>query len=301
MKPRSRAVQLAGLWVLLTSLVVPQQSAFADDTLWQEFGSMAVDHYVGTCPAMGWDMDWQPFRNGLRYKLSAAGWTESAPFPLDDADCYSRHINKAPGDNLGDEVDLFLWSGHSFLGQAGPKDPKKGTPGYGAELHMVTEHLDPCQCDCIRTCGNIVHTEVALGMDDNEVAMFVTCQWLANYNQLWIYNEIKKMHQGNHLILGFATSSWDWGKKSPWQGGTYLGGKLLGVPPTNPRPILYAWGDTVRYWQPSGTIGRVHYWHGDCYNDYLQGNWRGWGFGGQPPAANDSNLDQFDSWDAVSP
>jgi hypothetical protein len=58
-------------------------------------------------------------------------------------------------------------------------------------------------------------------------------------------------------------------------------------------PILAAWLSTVNHWQPPGVVGRVHYWHGDCESDYLQGNSRGWGYGAQPPACNDQNLDQF--------
>jgi len=237
----------------------------------------------------------------LRVSLGTVGWVENAPFPLDDANCFSGQINKGPlGQNLGDTVDVFLWSGHSFLGQSGPK--KGGRPGYGSELHMVTEHLDPCQCDCIKTCGNIEHTEVALGANDNEVAIFVTCDWLKNYGEQWIMNEIKKMHQGNHLILGFASMSYDYGKQTPALAGASLGTKLKGISPSiEPKPILQAWLDTVREWQPQGVRGRISYWDGDCENDYLPGNWRGWGYGAQPPAANDGNLDQFSIADCVSP
>lgn len=284
------------LGMLLAVVAIAAAVAFADDGQLQEFGSMALDFYQSSdCCWIHEDLSWRGFRNGLHAKLLAAAWTEPTPFPLDNDAALSRHVESAQhSEDLSDHVDLFLWSGHSFLADE----------DHGAQPHFVSEHMVPGQCECLRDCGNLNHEEVGLGPDDCEVALLVTCEFLRNYNNPTTIKRIKKMHQGCHLICGFATMAYCFGKSYPYPAGNYLGRKLLGNQPENPSTILNSWLALTNYWQPTGTIGRVSYWSGDCDHDYLQGNWRysepGWGYGGQPPACNDSNLNQFDFWDRRS-
>jgi len=175
----------------------------------------------------------------------------------------------------------------------------------GAKLHMSSQH--PQACEDGRDCGNITHQEVALGADDNEVSLIVTCRWLQNKNNWGLAREIKLMHKGNHIMLSFASDAYN-GRPGfgPWLAGDMLGRSMLGVQPNElPSPIVWAWWGLVQYWQPAGVIGRASLWLGDCDHDYLQGNWKygqpGWGYGAQPPACTDQNLGEFDCIDCYVP
>ena len=271
--------------LLLLSCVSP---AVADDGLLREMGTMVVDDYDPACCYFP-DLAGQPFRDSLRARLlQSGGWQEVPPFPLDNQACISDQI-EVDGDNLGDRVDFFYWQGQSFIGNG----------SYSTQLHMVSDH--PRMCECYRDCGNVVHDECRWGADDCEVALVDTCEWLRNWNNQAIIAEIKKMHAGSHLHLGYATLCYVSGKQTPATAGNAFGWRLLGRQPGNPHPIYLAWLNTVCAYQPSGVIGRVSLWQGDCHNDYFQGNWRGWSYGGQPPVCTDQNLDEFDFIDAVSP
>jgi len=275
---------LPASWVTLLCPII----ARADDGLLREVGTMVVDDYDPACCAFP-DLAGQPFRHSLRTRLTqSGGWQEVAPFPLDDQACTSHQIDVA-GDNLGDRVDFFYWQGQSFIGD--------GT--FSTELHMASQH--PQACECSRDCGNIHHNECRWGADDCEVALIDTCEWLRNWNNAAIRAEIKKVHAGSHLHLGYATIGYVSGKQTPATAGNAFRWRLLGHQPSNPQPIYLAWLNTVRAYQPSGVVGRVSLWQGDCDGDYFQGNWRGWSYGGQPPVCTDQNLDQFDFMDTVSP
>jgi hypothetical protein len=181
-----------------------------------------------------------------------------------------------------DEGDLAIWTGHSYLFEE---------PAVSDRLHMASQHAG-ATCESGRDCGNVVHAEIRLGASDNEVGIFVTCEWLCNKMSQSMMNEIKMMHQGNHLILSFATtSSWN---ANDVPAATRLSWNFLGKNPGKlPVPIEKASRDACDYWPPANVVARVHLWAGNCYNDYLQGNWKGWSYGSQPPAANSGNLNQF--------
>ena len=266
------------VFLAVTTVAAPPR-AQADDAYPKEFLWMCVDEYDSNGCAL-WDCEWYDFVNSLKSVLLNRGGWESC-CGLRDASVTSDAI-EVTGLNVMDDGDLSLWTGHSYLWEDG------GVTGN--RLHMATPH--GLACESLRDCGNVVHEEVRLGASDNDVAIFVTCQWLRNYNNPARKNAIKMMHQANHLILSFATDSY-WNARDSGAG-SRLALNFLGVEPNrNPRPIEQAWREACDYWQPAGTVARVHLWAGDCYNDYLQGNWRGWGYGAQPPAANAGNFGQF--------
>ena len=171
-------------------------------------------------------------RPNLRSVLVADGGWDSC-CGLRDANVTSQQIDVA-GSNILDEGDLSIWTGHSFYDETDPY--------YGNRLHMASQHdLNPPDCEDGRDCGNITHDEVQLGASDNEVTIFVTCQWLRNYNNQDRKDWIRSMHHGSHLILGFATDSWF--NSLDGQAGTALAWNFLGVAAQarNPLPIEKAW------------------------------------------------------------
>lgn len=275
MRSGRRALWAVSLLALAVAAVVAAPPrAQADDAYPKEFLWTSVDEYDSNGCQL-WDCEWYDFVANLRSVLQTSGGWQSC-CGLRDASVTSGQIDEA-GLNIMDDGDLSIWTGHAYL--------SANDPDYGNRLHMASQHdLHPPDCEDDRDCGNIAHDEVWLGASDNEVAIFVTCEWLRNYNNENRVNAIKIMHHGNHLILSFATDSY-WNARDAGAG-TRLGENFLGVAPNrNPRPIEEAWREACDWWQPAGTIARVHLWAGDCYNDYLQGNWRGWGYGAQPPSA----------------
>jgi hypothetical protein len=205
----------------------------------------------------------------------------------------------AAGSNLGDSVDVFVWTGHSWL----PADPGWGGPAdrdKGACLHFISQHDKNCICGCAaphsgRDCGNINHKECRFGAGDNEVAIFVTCEWLRNLNDPNLITSVRCMQQGSHLILSFAGDAWfdgDGHRMSDW--GDALGLMLVGhAPDVDPVPIWEAWLDACHAMVPESSLPRVQYWGGDCLGDYLVGNWVGYGMGAPPPAYSCYIADQF--------
>lgn len=62
----------------------------------------------------------------------------------------------------------------------------------------------------------------------------------------------------------------------------------MGIPPSQlPMKVIDAWHAASEWAQrtiiPEPVCARAVYWDGDCENDYLLGNWQGWGMGAPPP------------------
>ena len=60
-----------------------------------------------------------------------------------------------------------------------------------------------------------------------------------------------------------------------------------------PRRVIPAWEEACEWDQTAGVCVRAVYWNGDCINDYLLGNWRGYGMGGPPEHCDASTLSHF--------
>ncbi len=279
-----------------------------------DMGTMALDAYEGSGCTL-WNLHWSNFRNAFRTRLAAHGWQEIPPFPIDNAAATSYDLDKY-GCNWGDTVDLFVWTGHAWVceypGAGGPGEYPEGDRDGGACLHMISQHDRDATCICNdpywagchhynRDCGNINHNEIRWGLNRNKVAVVVTCEWHRNATDPDILNKIKHMHNGNHLMLSFASHAWD-GDPYDTLAGQWFEYYLMGdySAKLRPLPIYYAWGATIEKWQPSGVgvIGRVHLWQG-CFTDYLPGNWKHYGFGVKPPCCHacDDNLNAFTWWD----
>jgi len=57
--------------------------------------------------------------------------------------------------------------------------------------------------------------------------------------------------------------------------------------------VIPAWEEACEWDQTAGVCVRAVYWNGDCINDYLLGNWRGYGMGGPPEHCDASTLSHF--------
>jgi len=290
--------------LLLFCLVIAVSACWGDDGNLKEIGTIAVDDY-SACPSMG-NVTGSHFCDGLEDVLAiAGGWTEPLPFPIRNIDATSGQIDgTGTGQNLGDAVDFFVFTGHAWEAQYN-WDYAPGPPNdrdYGAAYRLASQHDHPgnpipwCECNQ-RDCGNINHKECRWGNDDNEVVLAYTCQFLRNLNKQTLLNQIKYMHNRNHIILGFASNAYF--LPSPADAsdfGAYLGWQLMGhnTPYVKmPFSIIFSWFEACYMNQPGNTLVRVHYWNGDCFADFLPGNIADEGFGAQPPACTYQNRSQF--------
>ena len=288
--------------LLLLFVLIAVSACCGDDANKKEIGTIAVDDY-SPCEYLT-DLLASDFCEGLVDGLeSLGGWTESAPFPIRDINATSGQIDwTGTGQNLGDTVDFFVFAGHSWPASF---DYPPGPPwdcDYGAAYHLTSQHDHPgnpnpyCECND-RDCGNINHKECRWGNDDNEVVLAYTCQFLKNLNNQNLFNQIKYMHNRNHIILGFASNApFNVDPDAQYYFGDCFAVQLMGLPgplEKTPKPIIDAWFEACEEELEYGTHARAHYWHGDCDEDFLTGNWLDLGFGGQPPACTYSNRGQF--------
>ena len=197
-------------------------------------------------------------------------------------------------------MDVFVWTGHTYI-SVPPTSPPSGPGGAdcdnGAALHFIADHtgdptFPPPVCCYNTDVANVNHKEVRLGSSDCEVGIFLTCEWLRNRNNAPLNSQIKHMMDMAHLILGYATSSY-FAIGNPAHEEAYgqrLAENLMGISGSKqPMKIIDAWHNASQYAQgpliPDGgsVCARALYWDGDCENDYMLGNWRGFGMGGPPP------------------
>jgi len=288
--------------LLLFCLVIAVSACWGDDGNTKEIGTIAVDDY-SQCGYLA-DVTGSHFCDALEDVLAiAGGWTEPMPFPIRNLDATSGQIDwTGSGQNLGDAVDFFVFAGHSWPASFDYPPGPDWDCDYGAAYHLASQHDHPgnpnpyCECND-RDCGNINHKECRWGNDDNEVVLAYTCQFLKNLNNQNLFNQIKYMHNRNHIILGFASNGYFWPSVEYENSfGAYFGWCLMGRSTPDFQPPLtaiFSWFEACRIWQPTNTLARAHYWNGDCYADYLPGNILGEGFGGQPPACTYYNRGQF--------
>jgi len=287
--------------------------ASADDGEYYEVGTIAQGNYHGqncclyypgycSCskkkPA---DATWSGFCDGLVSELHRLQplYHELAPtFPKRELAAVDDNVSVF-GQNLGDIVDVFVWTGHAFV--CNPSSPPGGPyADGGATLHFIAEHnLVPAWHCRYEDHTNINHAEVELGQDDCEVGIFVTCEFLRNMGNANLAAAIRHMMHRCHLILGFATDAYFSTYANEVDFGETLAAYLMGDPGIGlpPAKIYDAWHWVAAWSQyryvPHGTVCiRCVYWNGDCRDDYLVGNCAGWGFGGQPPAYEE-HPDQF--------
>jgi len=295
------------LCFVLSALVVPLR---ADDGYLKELGTIVVDNYSQTptwCGLHNQTLNYHGFRDALRTNLESLGsWGEGehASFPADNNNAYSAMLVESAS-LYADAVDLFVVTMHAYTESGNEGSGAGAYPDGGSCLHFTTDHFTGW--DLEKKPGNVNHSQVSWGSSDLETSIVVACEWLRNFGKPNLVAKIKKMHQGDHLMLSFATYCYDNSDSVESTAGLALARYLEGVYPYDPLPIYLAWHDTVKIWQPSGTRARVSLWadpnQGDnnCYHDYLQGNWRNWGFTGQPPTCTDNNLSVFQFADYVVP
>jgi len=237
--------------LLLLFVLIAVSACCGDDANKKEIGTIAVDDY-SECEYLG-NVTGSHFCDALEDVLAiAGGWTEPMPFPIRDTDATSGQITweDQGGQNVGDTVDFFVFTGHSWPASF---DYPPGPPwdcDYGAAYHLASQHDHPgnpnpyCECND-RDCGNINHKECRWGNDDNEVVLAYTCQFLKNLNNQNLFNQIKYMHNRNHIVLGFASNAYfspnpDYASDF----GAYLGWQLMGTNTPNvkmPFSIVFSW------------------------------------------------------------
>jgi len=312
---------LSLLFLLVLSIqpvLSPAVPAHADDSKLYEIGTMSQDDY-GTaldpnkCCCLLWGKDksgkktyydatWSAFciRFVSRMHELSSGYDEVAPFPKRESNAHASQIESS-GQNLGDTVDVFVWSGHTYITGTpccDPNDVEHYSPGpgppaerdYGAALHFIADHslqIPPPTCCYELDNVNVNHVETRLGADDCEVAVFLTCEYLRNRNYQPLQDSIRCMMQGTHMILSFATYAYFHSLAQETQFGAKFAEKLMGIPNSQEaRHVIPAWEEACEWDQAAGVCVRAVYWNGDCMNDYLLGNWRGYGMGGPPPACH---------------
>jgi len=309
---------VAVVMFLLLLLVLPVQPvlspavpARADDSDLYEIGTMSQDDYgapfdPNKCCCLLYnkkgkkktyvDATWSNFciRFVSRMHELSAGYHEVAPFPKRESAAHASQI-ECTGQNAGDTVDVFVWSGHSYVPINIGVDPGPGPGGErdcGAALHFIADHTGspgnpPPTCCYELDNVNVNHPEIRLGANDCEVAVFLTCDFLANGGSVALRDQIRCMMQGTHIMLGFATSCVIHTAAQETQFGAKFAEKLMGVPgSSDPRRIIPAWEEACEWDQPAGVCVRAVYWNGDCMNDYLLGNCLGKGMGAPPPACD---------------
>jgi hypothetical protein len=315
-------------FLLLTAVwLFPAIPATADDADLYEIGTMSQDHYgqamdPNKCCCLLYGKDkakkktysdatWSAFctRFVSRMHELSAGYHEVAPFPIREASAHASQI-ESTGQNLGDAVDVFVWSGHSYITGTPCCDPNdlehySTGPGpsterdFGAALHFIADHTGspshpPSTCCYYLDNVNVNHVETRLGANDCEVAVFLTCEFLKNRGYQPLRDSIRYMMQGTHMILGFATEAYFHASAQETQFGGMFAEKLMGIPNSQePRHVIPAWEEACEWDQPADVCVRAVYWNGDCMSDYLLGNWRGYGMGGPPPACTPGTLNQF--------
>lgn len=331
---------------VLLGTAVPAAAADDDGDLY-EIGTVSQDNYgdqfdPSKCCCMLYGKDewgnktyhdatWSAFCSGFVSRMAqlSPGYHQPAPFPLKEANAHASDITRQDqqqgGLNRGDQMDVFIWTGHSYsLGKKSKggnplPEPHEG-PGpsgerdNGAALHFIADHTGnptspPDEC-CYRLDEtNVNHMEMRLGAVDCEVGIFVTCEFLRNYNNLELAYEIRHMLNGAHIILGFATPAYflDYAHETTF--GRKLAEPLMGIRGTrDPATVIASWEEACVLSQAPiipldadepYVVARAVYWTRDCASDHLLGNWRnllgqpGWGMGAPPPPCVPGNESEF--------